>query len=138
MDYNFYGITVAESVMDRVVETALRLKINLVIPASFLDIDNPPEKALADCVARRGIFLSQHHIEPLGLSHFTFENYCKKFQKDGQYSYIHNPETLIEGWKYYAEKSLCSCSFGCYCSACMCEYDLVCVRRHFSRHHGKL
>lgn len=104
MDYPFYGITVAESVMDRVVETALRLKINLVIPASFLDIDNPSEKALADCVARRGIFLSQHHIEPLGLSHFTFENYCKKFQKDGQYSYIHNPETLIEGWKYYAEK----------------------------------
>lgn len=104
MDYPFYGITVAKDVMDKVVETVLRLKLNLVIPASFLDIDNPPEKALADCVAKRGIYLSQHHLEPLGLSHFTYENYCKKFGKEGEYSYIHNPETLIEGWKYYAEK----------------------------------
>ena len=104
MDYPFYNTTVSPDVMDLVVETALRLKLNLIIPASFLDIDNPPEKALADCVAKRGIFLSQHHLEPLGLSHFTFENYCKKFQKDGQYSYIYNPETLLEVWKYYAEK----------------------------------
>ena len=104
MDYPFYATTVAPSVMDMVVETALRLKINLIIPASFLDIDNPPEKALADCVDRRGIFLSQHHLEPLGLSHFTYENYCKKFGKQGEYSYIHNKETLLEGWKYYAEK----------------------------------
>jgi len=104
LDFPFYGITVPETVMDKVVETALRLRINLVIPASFLDIDNPAEKALADCVARRGIFLSQHHIEPLGLSHFTFENYCKKFKKEGEYSYMHNPEPLVEGWKYYAEK----------------------------------
>jgi len=104
IDYTFYGITVSVAAIEKVVETALRLKINLIIPASFLDIDNPPEKAIADCVARRGIFLSQHHIEPLGLSHFTFENYCKKFQKEGSYSYINEPETLIEGWKYYAEK----------------------------------
>ena len=55
--------------------------MNLVIPASFLDIDNPPEKMLADCVARRGIYLSQHHLEPLGVSHFTLENYCKKHNK---------------------------------------------------------
>ena len=104
MDYPFYGTTVAESVMDAVVETALRLKLNLVIPASFLDIDNPPEKLLADCVAKRGIFLSQHHLEPLGLSHFTYENYCKKFQKSGGYSYINNPEVLRGAWEYYAKK----------------------------------
>lgn len=104
IEYPFYGVTVAKSVMDRVVETMLRLRLNLLIPASFLDIDNPPEKELADCVAKRGIYISQHHVEPLGLSHFTYENYCKKFQKDGQYSYIHNRETLIDGWKYYAEK----------------------------------
>ena len=104
IDYPWYQTTVAQSVMDKVVETALRLKINLVIPASFLNIDNPPEKALADCAARRGLFLSQHHIEPLGLSHFTFDGYCKRFEKQGGYSFIHNPDTLIEAWEYYAEK----------------------------------
>lgn len=104
MSYPWYGVTVAGRVMDKVVETALRLKLNLVIPASFLDIDNPPEKALADCVARRGIFLSQHHIEPLGLNTFTFENYCKKFGGNPEFSYINNPEKLMEGWRYYAQK----------------------------------
>ena len=59
-----------------VVETLLRLKFNLVIPASFLDIENPPEKKLFDAVARRGIYISQHHVEPLGLSHFAFEDFA--------------------------------------------------------------
>ena len=104
IDYPWYTTTVAPDVMDMVVETALRLKLNLVIPASFLDIDNPPEKALADCVAKRGIFLSQHHLEPLGVSHFTFERYCKRFQKEGTYSFIQNPATLVEAWKYYTKK----------------------------------
>lgn len=104
INYPWYQTTVAASVIDKVVETALRLKLNLVIPASFLDIDNPPEKALADCVAKRGIYLSQHHIEPLGLSHFTYENYAKRFEKQGEYSFINNPDVLIEAWKYYAEK----------------------------------
>lgn len=104
IDYPWYKTVVAEEVIEKVVETALRLKLNLVIPASFLDIDNPPEKALADCVAKRGIYLSQHHIEPLGLSHFAYEKYCKTFQKDGTYSFINNPEGLLEAWEYYANK----------------------------------
>lgn len=104
MDYPYYNHTVAPSVMDMVVETVLRNKMNLVIPASFLDIDNPPEKMLADCVARRGIYLSQHHLEPLGVSHFTLENYCKKHNKSGEYSYIQYPELLEEAWRYYVRK----------------------------------
>lgn len=104
LDYTWYGLTVDVSAMRMVVETALRLRLNLIIPASFLDIDNPPEKALADCVAERGIYLSQHHLEPLGLSHFTLDNYCGRFNKAGEYSYIKNPGLLKEAWAYYAEK----------------------------------
>lgn len=104
IDYPWYNDTVDTSVMDRVVETALRLRINLLIPASFLDIDNPPEKALSDCVAKRGIYLSQHHIEPVGVSTFAFEKYLAKFNKKGEFSYIKNPELMEEIWRYYAEK----------------------------------
>lgn len=50
------------------------------------------------------IYLSQHHIEPIGLSHFTYDKYCKAFQKAGEYSFINNPEGLIEAWEYYAKK----------------------------------
>lgn len=104
IDYPYYHSTVDTSVIDRVVETALRLKINLIIPASFLDIDNPPEKAIADCVAKRGIFLSQHHIEPCGVSYFTLENYCKKNNLPDTPSFITNRESMEKAWKYYAEK----------------------------------
>ena len=104
LDYMFYNITVSHSVMEMVVETMLRLKFNLVIPASFLDIDNPYEKVLADCVAQRGIFISQHHVEPLGVSHYTFENYCKKVGKEGIYSFSKNPELMDEVWRYYVRK----------------------------------
>ena len=104
IDFCWYGVTVDESVMNMVVETVLRLKLNLVIPASFLDIDNPPEKLLADCVAKRGIYLSQHHLEPLGLSAFTFKNYCKKYNKVGEFSYIKCPEAMEEAWEFYAQK----------------------------------
>jgi hypothetical protein len=89
--------------MDRVVETVLRLRLNLVIPASFLDLANPPEKALADAVAKRGIYLSQHHVEPVGLSTFTFEKYLEKYNKQGEFSYIKNPELMEEIWRHYAE-----------------------------------
>lgn len=104
LDFIYYGLTVEKSVMEKVVETALRLKLNLIIPASFLDIDNPPEKALADAVAERGIYVSQHHVEPLGLSSYTFGNYCKKNKKSGEFSYITNPEIMEEAWRFYAKK----------------------------------
>lgn len=104
LDFPFYNITAPKSVMEMVVETLLRLKFNLVIPASFLDIDNSPEKALADCVAERGIYVSQHHLEPLGLSAFTFNNYSHKYDKKGNFSYIENPEVMEEAWEFYANK----------------------------------
>ncbi|MGN1122422.1 MAG: glycosyl hydrolase 115 family protein, partial [Eubacteriales bacterium] len=104
LDFPWYGLTVEESVINRIVETVLRLRQNLVIPASFLDIDNPPEKLLADCVAKRGIYLSQHHIEPLGVSAFTFENYCRKYRKTGEFSYAANPAVMEEAWTFYAKK----------------------------------
>lgn len=100
----FYYVTVNKSVIEAVVETMLRLKLNLVIPATFVDLDNPPEKALADAVAERGIYLSQHHCEPLGVSSFTFDNYCKKYGKTGKFSYSECPEVMEEVWSFYVDR----------------------------------
>lgn len=103
MDYPYYHEVVAPEAMEKIVETVLRLKLNLIIPASFLNADNPPEKTLADVCAKRGIYVSQHHIEPVGVSGFTFKNYCEKFGKTGEFSYIKNPELMEEMWSYYAD-----------------------------------
>ncbi len=100
----YYYVTVAKSVIEKVVETVLRLKLNLVIPATFVDLDNPPEKALADAVAERGIYLSQHHCEPLGVSSFTFENHCRKYGKTGRFSYSECPGIMEDVWKFYVDK----------------------------------
>ncbi len=99
----WYKCVPPSSVIDMVVETALRLKLNLIIPASFLDIANPAEKALADAVARRGIFISQHHVEPLGVSAYTFDNYFKG-HAGAKYSYFENPELFFEIWQDYARR----------------------------------
>lgn len=102
LDFPWYGVTVEESAMAMVVETVLRLRLNLIIPASFLDIENPPERVLIDCAARRGIYVSQHHIEPLGVSAFTFQNYLEKQGKSGDFSYAKSPALMEEAWEHYA------------------------------------
>ena len=104
MDYKHYTTTVNSEVISKVVETVLRLRMNLVIPASFLDIDNPCEKALADEVAKRGIYVSQHHLEPCGVSAFTYENFSKKNNICSEFSYISNAENMEKAWRYYVEK----------------------------------
>ena len=104
IDVPCYGVTVEPDVMDMVVETVLRLRLNLVIPATFLDIENPAEKQLADCVARRGIYLSQHHVETACVSSFAFKSYCKKNGIQGEFSFAKCPELMENVWKHYIEK----------------------------------
>jgi hypothetical protein len=105
IDYPFYQQVVAPEVMERVVEAMLRSRFNLIIPASFLDIGNPAEEELVKVSATRGVFLSQHHIEPLGVNAFTYFNYWKtKTNTKPLFSYFSNKAELLEVWKAYAEK----------------------------------
>ena len=104
VDAPCYKVTVDRKVMDMVVETVLRLRLNLVIPATFLDIENPAEKQLADCVARRGIYLSQHHVETACVSSFAFKGYCKRNGIDAEFSFVNCPEIMEKVWKHYIGK----------------------------------
>jgi hypothetical protein len=91
--------------MEKVCETAVRMRFNLIIPASFIDIRNPDEAALVNEAAKRGLFLSMHHVEPMGVSAFTYFNYWK--QKDGTkplFSYFSNREKVEEVWRVYAKE----------------------------------
>lgn len=102
IDYPHYKYAVDPKAMAMVCETAVRLGYNLIIPASFLDIDNPPERALADEAAKRGLYLSMHHIEPLGVSAFTFFNYWQKRDEDHLFSYFSSAKQMEETWRHYA------------------------------------
>jgi hypothetical protein len=102
--YPYYGQVVNPAALARVVEAAARLRFNLIIPASFLDIDNPPDRALVDEAAKRGLYVSMHHIEPLGVSAFTYENYWAERGEEPLFSYHSEPEKVEEAWRHYAER----------------------------------
>lgn len=104
IDYPYYSQVVNRETMRAVAEALVRCRFNLIIPASFIDILNPPEEALVQECARRGVFLSQHHVEPLGVSAFSYFNYWKKRGRDLKYSYFSHPAEVREVWHAYAEK----------------------------------
>ena len=56
------GISLA--VMDKIYETILRLKGNMVVPGSWIFPDDPQVKL----VGERGLVLNQHHATPLGVN----------------------------------------------------------------------
>ena len=93
IDYPFYHTVISRAVAEKVAETVIRMGYNLAIPASFLDIRNPAEEMLAEVFSRRGLILSMHHVEPLGVSAFGFENYWKKRGQKRDYSYFRDPAT---------------------------------------------
>ena len=104
IDYPYYSDVVDPGVIDRIAEALLRCRGNLIIPASFLDLSNPGEAALADRCARRGLILSQHHVEPLGTSAFTFFDYWRKRGREARFSYFSNPDEMEEVWREMARR----------------------------------
>ena len=105
IDYDFYKDVIDVDVLDMILETALRLEMNMIIPASLVDIDNPDEEKLVQAVCRRGMYISMHHIEPMGVSYFGAEKYLKRNgYADEQLSFIQNRDRMVEIWTYYAKK----------------------------------
>lgn len=73
---------------DRIFETLLRLRGNMVVPATFAF---PDEKSF-QLAARRGLILNTHHIQVTGLNPF-------RWPKDVPYSFHQNPDLLIRRWQ---------------------------------------
>jgi hypothetical protein len=91
-------------VVDRVFEALLRAGGNLVIPASFVDVMNEPEAGLVRRAVLRGLYVSQHHIEPLGVSHYGFENYWKARGQQYPFAYGSHPDRVREVWRAFARR----------------------------------
>jgi hypothetical protein len=80
------GISLA--VWNKVYETILRLKGNMVVPGTWIFPDDP-QIALA---AKRGLIMNQHHAIPLGLN-------VARWPKGVPYNYTTHPEILERAWK---------------------------------------
>jgi hypothetical protein len=104
IDYPFYRNVVNLDLIDRVFESLLRCGGNLIIPASFIDILNPPERAVIERAVQRGLYVSQHHVEPLGVSHFAFESYHKRRAERHAYLYSKDPDRVRAVWAAHAKE----------------------------------
>lgn len=75
-------------VWDKIYETILRLKGNMVAPGTWIFPDEPQVKLAAE----RGLIVTQHHAIPLGLN-------VARWPKDVPYNYTEHPEVLQRAWK---------------------------------------
>lgn len=80
------GISLA--VWNKIYETILRLKGNMVAPGTWIFPDDPQVKL----AAKRGLIITQHHAIPLGLN-------VARWPKDIPYNYTTHPEILERAWK---------------------------------------
>src|SRR5215469_7079234 len=80
------GISLA--VWNKIYETILRLKGNMVTPGTWIFPDEP-QVTLA---SRRGLVITQHHAVPLGVN-------VARWPESVPYSYSEHPEILQRAWK---------------------------------------
>jgi hypothetical protein len=75
-------------IWDRIFEAILRLKGNMVCPGTF----NFPYEPQILAAGERGLILTQHHVEPLGLNTY-------RWPKDQPYSFVSHADLLTAAWK---------------------------------------
>ena len=104
INYPYYQHVISPAVSARIYEAALRLQMNLIIPSSFVDLRNPAEARLIEDATRRGLFVTTHHVEPLGVSGFAFENYWKERGKTVPFAFTRQPDEFRAIWRDYAQR----------------------------------
>lgn len=90
--------------LSMLVETALRLKQNLFIPCSLLNILKPEEEALISIVTERGMYISMHHQEPVGVHQIVMDKYWKDRGIEEQINYFDYKEQYEQVWREYVRK----------------------------------
>lgn len=87
--------------LDMLIETALRLKQNLLIPCSHLDIMRPEDEAIVARITQRGLYVSMHHQEPVGVHQFTLDRLWAEKGGTGNVNFIDNADFYRATWAKY-------------------------------------
>lgn len=82
------GTGISLEMWNKIFETILRLKGNMVAPGTWIFPDEPQIKLAGE----RGLILTQHHAIPLGLN-------VARWPEGVPYSYTSHPEILEQAWK---------------------------------------
>jgi len=79
---------IALATWNKVFETILRLKGNIVAPGTWIF----PDEEQVRLAGRRGLVITQHHATPLGMN-------VARWPSNVPYSYVKNPEILRQAWR---------------------------------------
>lgn len=91
--------------LDMLIETSLRLKQNMIIPCSHLDILKPEEEALVKRITERGLYISMHHQEPVGINQNSMERLWKEQHGENEtVNFIDHPDFYRSVWKQYIHR----------------------------------
>ncbi|MGI5898534.1 MAG: glycosyl hydrolase 115 family protein [Christensenellales bacterium] len=101
-DSSFYAAY--PPVLEQILETALRLRQNLMIPCSHLDLDDPFQENIVRMTTERGLYISQHHQQPVGVSQSAVDRYWKARGVYEPLNYHTHPDKYHEVWEHYISK----------------------------------
>ena len=91
--------------LSMIAETALRLRQNLLIPASHIDMDDPAHEALVKLVTDRGLFISMHHQEPAGVNQQRLDRWFKaRGDLTENINFADHPEKYRQIWRHFIRK----------------------------------
>lgn len=79
---------IAPAVMDKVYETLLRLKANMVVPSTWPFPDDLQIKA----ASARGLIVNQHHATPVGMN-------AARWPEHAPYNFTDHPDVLRNAWR---------------------------------------
>ncbi|MEN6557738.1 MAG: glycosyl hydrolase 115 family protein [Thermoguttaceae bacterium] len=101
-----YMFAIHKEVLERIMEAALRLKMNM-FTWYFIDADWQPDYERLQAVADRGLFLTQQQMEGVGADTGFWDDYWENHNPSGKpkvFSYRKNPEAFQEFWTHYIKR----------------------------------
>lgn len=89
------------AVYEGLIGTLLRLKQNLLLAGPVCPRDTLWKEVMA-MAARRGLYNTTQHCQPLGCSPESFDRYWQQKGQKQEYSWLNNREAMLEAWKAFA------------------------------------
>ena len=89
---------IAPEIYDAIFATALRLRQNMVIPATNFNIANANDRRMLKMVKDYGLILTTHHSQCLGVWGSDWDSYWRTKGMDVEFSYVKNRDKFEQIW----------------------------------------
>ncbi|MCE5315210.1 MAG: glycosyl hydrolase 115 family protein [Armatimonadota bacterium] len=89
---------IAPEIYDVILATALRLRQNMIIPATNFNVADPIDRRMLKMVKDYGMILTTHHSQCLGVWGSDWDSYWHSKGMDVEFSYVKNRDKFEQIW----------------------------------------